>query len=73
MKTKQYAVCLFITQVEVDDDDDDDFENDKHPTLSLHDTLESAQEALMDVIIYHDVYKNECFLGKNGWLSLKPY
>ena len=64
MKTKKYAVCLFITKVEVDDDDDDDFENDKHPTLSLHDTLESAQDALVDVITYHDEIKMSVFSEK---------
>ena len=70
MKTKQYAVCLFITQVEVDDDDDG-FENDKYPTVSTHDTLEAAQEALVDVIVNHDEAKMSGFLEKHSWLFLK--
>jgi carbamate kinase len=65
MKTKQYAVCLFITQVEVDDDDDG-FENDKYPTLSTHDTFEAAQEALVDVIVNHDLEQASNFLAKRN-------
>ena len=70
MKTKQYALCLIITQVEVDDDDDG-FENDKYPTLSTHDTLQQANDALIDVMVLHDESKAFNFLEKNSWLSLK--
>jgi carbamate kinase len=65
MKTKQYALCLIITQVEVDDDDDG-FENDKYPTLSTHDTLQQANDALIDVMVLHDESKACNFLEKNS-------
>jgi len=51
--------------VEVDDDDDG-FENDKYPTLSTHDTLQQANDALIDVMVLHDESKAFNFLEKNS-------